>query len=160
MHGLGLPLLRWVLSGFVHSELGNEGIERQLWWSVFFSPTGAMTTVKGTGQVGRDIAKFCSEEPSATGLVWMRIRTCLKTWTSLYIYCKPSTLTSSDHELPHQKKHEKIGKNGGWSVRGSVAINCDAQKHVSLWPIVKGALNVQEVYIYMVKYRVKPITKP
>ena len=30
MHGLGLPLLRWVLSGFVHSELGNEGIERQL----------------------------------------------------------------------------------------------------------------------------------
>ena len=46
--------------------------------------------------------------------------------------CKPSTLTSSEHELPHQKKHEKIGKNGGWSVRGSVAINCDAQKHVFL----------------------------
>ena len=64
----------------------------------------------------------------------------------IYIYCKPSTLTSSDHELPHQKKHEKIGKNGGWFVRGCVAINCDAQKHVFLSPIVKGALNVQEVY--------------
>ena len=64
--------------------------------------------------------------------------------TCICIHCKPSILTSSDHELPHQKKHEKIGKNGGWSVRGSAAINCDAQKHVFLWPIVKGALNVQE----------------
>ena len=31
--------------------------------------------------------------------------------------CKPSILTSSDHGLPHQKKHDKIGKNGGWSVK-------------------------------------------
>ena len=44
----------------------------------------------------------------------------------------PPNLTNRHHELPHQKKHEKIGKNGGWSVRGSVAINCDGLSNAAI----------------------------
>lgn len=39
-----------------------------------------------------------------------------KTGNYFGIPCMPPNLTNRHHELPHQKKHEKIGKNGGWSV--------------------------------------------